>query len=98
MGACTSVPHPEESIADENRDATPSFALLDVQGPVIVTYVYQLVDGEVCSSLVILTCPSAPRTRPYLIHIPGPSSSASRLAPDPASTCVHPAPLISDAI
>ena len=33
------------------RDATPSFALLDVQGPVIVTYVYQLVDGEVCSIL-----------------------------------------------
>ena len=28
-------------------DATPSFALMDVQGPVIVTYVYQLVDGEV---------------------------------------------------
>lgn len=28
-------------------DSTPSFALLDVQGPVIVTYVYQLVDGEV---------------------------------------------------
>lgn len=30
-----------------SSDATPSFALLDVQGPVIVTYVYQLVDGEV---------------------------------------------------
>jgi len=29
------------------REATPSFALMDVQGPVIVTYVYQLVDGEV---------------------------------------------------
>jgi hypothetical protein len=28
-------------------DATPSFALMDVQGPVIVTYVYQLVEGEV---------------------------------------------------
>lgn len=33
---------------DLTSDATPSFALLDVQGPVIVTYVYQLVDGEVC--------------------------------------------------
>jgi hypothetical protein len=33
-------------------DATPSFALLDVQGPVIVTYVYQLVEGEVSSSFV----------------------------------------------
>lgn len=32
------------------RDATPSFALLDVQGPVIVTYVYQLIDGEVSIS------------------------------------------------
>ncbi len=30
-----------------SSDSTPSFALLDVQGPVIVTYVYQLVDGEV---------------------------------------------------
>lgn len=30
-----------------SRDATPSFALLDVQGPVIVTYVYQLIDGDV---------------------------------------------------
>ena len=28
-------------------EATPSFALMDIQGPVIVTYVYQLVDGEV---------------------------------------------------
>ncbi|EIW78713.1 Metallo-dependent phosphatase [Coniophora puteana RWD-64-598 SS2] len=26
---------------------TPSFALLDIQGPVVVTYVYQLVDNEV---------------------------------------------------
>ncbi|WVQ82382.1 hypothetical protein IAT38_004510 [Cryptococcus sp. DSM 104549] len=30
-----------------NGEATPSFALMDIQGPVIVTYVYQLVDGEV---------------------------------------------------
>lgn len=28
-------------------EATPSFALMDIQGPVVVTYVYQLVDGEV---------------------------------------------------
>ena len=26
---------------------TPSFALLDIQGTVVVTYVYQLVEGEV---------------------------------------------------
>lgn len=25
----------------------PSFALLDIQGPIVVTYVYQLIDGEV---------------------------------------------------
>ncbi|KAK1220323.1 Vacuolar protein sorting-associated protein 29 [Marasmius sp. AFHP31] len=30
-----------------NGDATPSFALMDIQGPVVVTYVYQLVEGEV---------------------------------------------------
>jgi hypothetical protein len=29
------------------REATPSFALLDIQGPIVVTYVYQLIDGEV---------------------------------------------------
>lgn len=25
----------------------PSFALLDIQGPVVTTYVYQLIEGEV---------------------------------------------------
>jgi hypothetical protein len=30
-----------------DSEATPSFALMDIQGPVVVTYVYQLVDGEV---------------------------------------------------
>lgn len=29
------------------RDPNPTFALMDVQGPVVVTYVYSLVDGEV---------------------------------------------------
>jgi vacuolar protein sorting-associated protein 29 len=29
------------------REPTPSFALMDIQGPVIVTYVYQLIEGEV---------------------------------------------------
>lgn len=28
-------------------DPTPSFALMDIQGTVLVTYVYQLVEGEV---------------------------------------------------
>lgn len=25
---------------------TPSFALMDIQGPVVTTYVYQLIEGE----------------------------------------------------
>ena len=29
------------------RDPIPSFALLDIQGPVVVTYLYQLIEGEV---------------------------------------------------
>jgi vacuolar protein sorting-associated protein 29 len=29
------------------RDPIPSFALLDIQGPIVTTYVYQLIDGEV---------------------------------------------------
>lgn len=28
-------------------DPTPTFALMDIQGTVVVTYVYQLVEGEV---------------------------------------------------
>jgi len=30
-----------------HRDPIPSFALMDIQGPVVVTYVYQLIDSEV---------------------------------------------------
>ncbi|KAF9225756.1 Metallo-dependent phosphatase [Gyrodon lividus] len=30
-----------------NSDPVPSFALMDIQGAVVVTYVYQLVEGEV---------------------------------------------------
>ncbi|CAL1708365.1 unnamed protein product [Somion occarium] len=30
-----------------NGDPIPSFALMDIQGPVVVTYVYQYIDGEV---------------------------------------------------
>ncbi|THU79474.1 retrograde transporter [Dendrothele bispora CBS 962.96] len=30
-----------------NGEPTPSFALMDIQGPVVVTYVYQFIDGEV---------------------------------------------------
>ena len=28
-------------------EPTPSFALMDIQGSVVVTYVYQLIEGEV---------------------------------------------------
>jgi vacuolar protein sorting-associated protein 29 len=32
---------------DSVNGTTPSFALMDIQGNNVVTYVYQLVDGEV---------------------------------------------------
>ena len=37
----------EEDEAKEAQGPTPSFALLDIQGAVVVTYVYQLIDGDV---------------------------------------------------
>lgn len=37
----------EEEEAKEAPGPTPSFALLDIQGAVVVTYVYQLIDGDV---------------------------------------------------
>jgi hypothetical protein len=95
----SSAPHTEESesTADEDRDATPSFALLDVQGPVIITYVYQLVDGEVSSSLsefyMLLIVVHSP-----LRNIPLQDSSASRLVSCSATACVHSASLVSDLI
>jgi len=42
-----SVPAPATQSSLEPASPIPSFALLDIQGAVIVTYVYQLVDGEV---------------------------------------------------
>ncbi|CAE6521290.1 unnamed protein product [Rhizoctonia solani] len=33
--------------SDSGLSSTPSFLLLDIQGPAVVTYVYQLVDGDV---------------------------------------------------
>jgi hypothetical protein len=85
----SSVPHTEESkgIVDEIRDATPSFALLDVQGPVIVTYVYQLVDGEVCLFLINPTRSPSLRTfpsqslPPKVVRLTALSSSSRRLRP-----------------
>ena len=45
-------PPPTVALNDKDSSSypptpTPSFALLDIQGTVVVTYVYQLVDGEV---------------------------------------------------
>ncbi|GAC93527.1 retrograde transport [Pseudozyma hubeiensis SY62] len=37
----------EEEEAKEAAAPVPSFALLDIQGAVVVTYVYQLIDGDV---------------------------------------------------
>lgn len=39
--------HHATTICPVLSDPTPSFALMDIQGPVVVTYVYQLIDGEV---------------------------------------------------
>ncbi|WVR07074.1 hypothetical protein IAU60_004113 [Kwoniella sp. DSM 27419] len=44
-----------------NGEATPSFALMDIQGPVIVTYVYQLVEGEVKVDKVEYRRPDPPK-------------------------------------
>ena len=41
------IDHASESLANFFREPTPSFALMDIQGPVVVTYVYQLIEGEV---------------------------------------------------
>ena len=42
-----SVESPFRSIYMFYREPTPSFALMDIQGSVVVTYVYQLIEGEV---------------------------------------------------
>ena len=50
--ASASDRHTGKTSESRDRIATPSFALMDVQGPVIVTYVYQLGEGEVSWSLL----------------------------------------------
>lgn len=35
------------TLTSADSDVIPSFALMDIQGPVVVTYVYQLIEGEV---------------------------------------------------
>jgi len=42
-----SPPSASATPADRYRDPPPSFALMDIQGTVIVTYVYQFIDGDV---------------------------------------------------
>ena len=53
-------------------DPTPTFALMDIQGPVVVTYVYQLVEGEVRVEKIeyrkdIETAKEPPRSLPQSI-------------------------------
>src|SRR5258708_29908822 len=40
-------PSAHPAVPPFSSDPTPSFALMDVQGPVVVTYVYRLIDNEV---------------------------------------------------
>ena len=44
---CSNKPSAYPAISSFSSDPTPSFALMDIQGPVVVTYVYQLIEGEV---------------------------------------------------
>jgi hypothetical protein len=47
LAACHQLYSSLNAFSTSHSEATPSFALMDIQGPVVVTYVYQLVDGEV---------------------------------------------------
>ena len=53
-------------------DPTPSFALMDIQGPVVVTYVYQLIEGEVRVEKIEFrkeTEPAVPREAPAVPRV-----------------------------
>ncbi|KZT07859.1 Metallo-dependent phosphatase [Laetiporus sulphureus 93-53] len=63
-------------------DPVPSFALMDIQGPVVVTYVYQLIEGEVRVEKIeyrkdIETVKEVPKSNvlPQSIPIPAPAQS-----------------------
>jgi len=66
-----------------NAEPTPSFALMDIQGPVVVTYVYQLIEGEVRVEKIEwrkeADVVNAPRSSvlPQNIPSPGPGSPQS---------------------
>ncbi|KAG8723164.1 Vacuolar protein sorting-associated protein 29 [Ceratobasidium sp. 428] len=46
-GSATGAWSGASAALDNGQSPTPSFLLLDIQGPAVVTYVYQLVDGDV---------------------------------------------------
>ncbi|KAG5637170.1 Vacuolar protein sorting-associated protein 29 [Sphagnurus paluster] len=59
-------------------DPIPSFALMDIQGPVVVTYVYQLIEGEVRVEKIEWrkepeSAPGAPRSTVLPQNIPSPT-------------------------
>jgi hypothetical protein len=57
LGVSQPVTYPERVTGTSKcREAIPSFALLDIQGPIVVTYVYQLIDGEVRVAKVEYRC------------------------------------------
>ncbi|TFK67255.1 Metallo-dependent phosphatase [Pluteus cervinus] len=65
-----------------NGEVIPSFALMDIQGPVVVTYVYQLIEGEVRVEKIEWrketeppqTAPRSTVTMPQKIPSPAPDS------------------------
>ncbi|EAU87095.2 retrograde transporter [Coprinopsis cinerea okayama7 len=62
-------------------DPTPSFALMDIQGNVVVTYVYQLIEGEVRVEKIEWrkepeSVANAPRSTVMPQSIPSPSPSS----------------------
>jgi len=64
------------------REPTPSFALMDIQGSVVVTYVYQLIEGEVRVEKIEWrkepeVIPNAPRSTVMPQSIPSPPSNNS---------------------
>ncbi|KAG6875667.1 hypothetical protein C0992_002899 [Termitomyces sp. T32_za158] len=65
-------------VLTDDSDPTPSFALMDIQGPVIVTYVYQLIEGEVRVEKIEWrkepeSVPGAPRSTVMPQNIPSPT-------------------------
>ena len=56
-----------------DSELTPSFILMDIQSATVVTYVYQLVDDEVCRKIALLSndyskLPKNGRNEPKNVH------------------------------